>query len=212
MSDALNKTEIWQLSTSLSPSVYILLVFPKNDEFFPRERSSSFFNSCSERGRISPYVGPSSMFVNILGEHCKERGRAGTDKRLKATYCQLLLNDNLIPAASNLFVPPFYYCPSLHYFSTVWWSYYYPFSHFNKKVKRKDIHKNIDTVVAFHSALQNCEQGRQQHNVQGTTACKRGFFVIPLSSFPEFPWLTFSWRDVSSTLRQKSFLDVFEGC
>lgn len=43
MSDALNKTEIWQLSTSLSPSVYILLVFPKNDEFFPRERSSSFF-------------------------------------------------------------------------------------------------------------------------------------------------------------------------
>lgn len=59
--------------------------------FFPKEESremtsSSFFKSRSERGRISPCVGPSSMFINISGKHCKERGKAGVGKRFKGNY------------------------------------------------------------------------------------------------------------------------------
>lgn len=142
------------------------LVFPKDNEFFPKQRSfSSFFNSCSERERISPYVGPSSMFIIILGEHWKERGRADTEKRFKGNYCH-----------PTQWLPNSCCCLSLHYFSTgeVWsfLLYYYllvtTITSPTLIKKWKYIHKNID-MVAFHSALQN---GRVVNRAVSSIMCR----------------------------------------
>lgn len=119
MSDAHNKTEIWQLCTSVSPKLCIWVGLPQRqvqrDDFF-----IFFFNSCSERGRILPCVSPSSVFINTLGEHCKERGRAGIEKRFKANYyhpAQWLPNsccqEQQLVCPSFLFLPfptLFFYC------------------------------------------------------------------------------------------------------